>query len=205
MVTTLSSGASVSPSPAFDFFTQFVDPTSVNYSWNKGMADSKTAFLSGTTATYFGFASEFASIRAKNPNLNFDAAPLPQAKSGGVKAGYAKMYGLSIVRTTANPNGVYQVLSVLTQSSNLSSLANTMYLPPVRNDLIVQGSSDPYISIFDTAVLVGKAWLDVDPTVSNQIFGNVVESITSGKKSTSQAIDDGGLLYNQILRQATSQ
>ena len=203
--TTLRSGATISPKPAFDFFTQFVDPTNANYSWNRGMADSKTAFLSGNLATYFGFASELADIRAKNPNLNFDAAPLPQVRSGGIKANYARLFGFSIVRSTPNANGVYQVLSILTQSSYLSSLANTMYLPPVLTSLISQGSNDPYISVFDTAALVGKTWIDANPSQSSTVLGNMVESITTGQKSAFQAIEDGGLQYDQILHQAANQ
>ena len=209
IVTTLKSGADISPKPAFDFFTQFVNPTSENYSWNRGMAYSKTAFLAGNLATYFGLASELSEIRAKNPNLNFDAAPLPQARpavgASIVKSNYARMFGLSIVRTSANPTGVYQVLSVLTQPSYVEALANSMYLPSVLNSVISQGSTDPYISVFNAAALVAKTWLDADPIKSNQILGGVVESITTGQKSSFQAIEDGGSLYGQILRQFASQ
>jgi len=209
IITTLKSGADISPKPAFDFFTQFVNPTSENYSWNKGMADSKTAFLAGNLATYFGLASELSEIRAKNPNLNFDAAPLPQARpatgSSITKSNYARMFGLSIVRTTANPTGVYQVLSILTQPSYLDALAKSMYLPSVLNSVISQGSTDPYISVFNMAALVSKTWLDADPIQSNQVLGNVVESITTGKKSSFQAIEDGGAIYGKILRQFAAQ
>jgi len=203
--TTLRAAATISPKPAFDFFTQFVDPTNANYSWNRGMSDSKTEFLSGNLATYFGFASELSDIRTKNPNLNFDAAPLPQVRTGGIKANYGRMFGFSIVRSTPNANGVYQVLSILTQPNYLGTLANTMYLPPVLTGLIAQGSNDPYLSVFDNAALVSKAWIDADPNKSAIILGNMVESITTGQKSSFQAIEDGGLQYNQILNQAVSQ
>ncbi len=202
---TIKVSAAVDPSPAFKFFAQFVDPTNQDYSWNRSMPDSKTAFLSGTLATYFGFASELNDIRAKNPNLNFDVAPLPQLRTGGVKASYGRMYGLSIVRSTPNANGVYQVMSILTAPANLSSLSQTMYLPPVRTDLIAAGSNDPYISIFDQAALISKTWLDADPAKSGQIFGNVVQSITSGQESVFQALNDAGAQYDVLLRQATGQ
>jgi ABC-type glycerol-3-phosphate transport system substrate-binding protein len=109
------------------------------YSWNRSLPLSQNAFLAGDLAIYLGFASELPVLKAKNPNLNFDAAPIPQVRSGGVKATYSRMYGLSIVRSTSNPNGVYQVLSILTDPTYLAKLATTMYLPPVRTDLIVQG------------------------------------------------------------------
>jgi ABC-type glycerol-3-phosphate transport system substrate-binding protein len=202
---TIKISAAVDPTPALKFFAQFVDPTNTAYSWNRSMQDSKTAFLSGTLATYFGFASELSDIQTKNPNLNFDVAPMPQLRTGGVKADYGRMYGLSIVRSTSNANGVYQILSILTQSSYLSTLSQTMYLPPVRTDLIAAGSNDPYISIFDQAALIAKTWVDADPVKSGQILGNVIESITSGQESIFQAINDVGNQYDALLRQATSQ
>lgn len=203
--TTVRISAKVSPKLALDFFSQFVDPTNANYSWNRGMKDSRTAFLAGNLATYFGFASELKSLRDKNENLNFDAAPLPQIRKGGIKAAFGRMYGLSIVRSTSNANGVYQTLSILTQPTYLTNLAKTMYLPPVRTDLIAVGSSDPYLSVFGEAALVSKAWLDPDPVQSAQLFGNMVESITTGTRSSYQAIEDMGLQYDALIRQATTQ
>jgi multiple sugar transport system substrate-binding protein len=200
---TIGINTSNSITTALQFFTKFVDPTNADYSWNRGMQDSKTAFLSGTLATYFGFASELSDIQTKNPNLNFDVAPLPQVRTGGVKATYGRLYGFSMVRASSNINAAYQVISILTQPANLSALSQTMYLPPVRTDLIAQGSTDQYISIFDQAALVAKTWLDADPVQSGQIFGNLVDSITSGRENTLQAIQDAGNQYNALLRQAT--
>ncbi len=203
--TTIRTSAAVDPSPAIQFFSQFVDPTSPAYSWNRGMQDSKTSFLSGMLATYFGFASEISDIRTKNPNINFDAAPLPQLRSGGIKAEYGRMYGLSIVRSTPNANGVYQILSILSQPAFLSSLSQSLYLPPVRNDLIAAGSKDPYISIFDQAALVSRTWLDADPSKSAQVMGNMIQSITSGQESIFQAVTDASAQYDVLLQQATIQ
>jgi ABC-type glycerol-3-phosphate transport system substrate-binding protein len=206
LVSTLrSTSASSQPKLAFDYFAQSVDPTNTNYSWNRGMPDSRTAFLFGRLATYFGFASEISDIRSKNPNLNFDIAPLPQARTGGIKASYARMYGLSIVRSSSNINGTYQVLAALTSPTNLAYLSQQMYLPPVLISLISAGSSDPYMTIFNAAALIGKTWLDVDPGTSMVLFGDAVEAITSGQSSSFQAVENAGLRYDVLLRQATGQ
>jgi ABC-type glycerol-3-phosphate transport system substrate-binding protein len=199
---TLKPSLSVDPTPALNYFTQFVDPTNANYSWNRGMVPSKSAFLSGSLATYFGFASELNDIRAKNPNINFDVAPLPQIRSGGVKAAYARMNAFSIVRTSSNPNAVFQVITILTDPTNISQLNEMLYLPTVRRDVIAQGSNDPYITIFNQAALISKTWLDADPAKSRDIMGRMIEAITSGSKTTYQAIQDAGDEYDIILRQA---
>lgn len=188
------------PSKALQFYTQFADASQPLYSWNRGMPESKSYFLSGLLATYFGFASEISDIRAKNPNLNFDASAIPQIRSGGKKATFGRMYGLSIVRSSKNLNATYQVLSIITSASSLKLLSNTLYLPSVRRDVISAGSDDPYLSIFNEQALIAKSWLDVDPSSSFNIFRNMVESVTSGSKNIDEALDDAGEQYNNILR-----
>jgi ABC-type glycerol-3-phosphate transport system substrate-binding protein len=199
---TLKSLNAINPAPAVDYFSQFVDPSNINYSWNRGLPNDKTAFLSSMLATYFGFASEIADIRNKNPNLNFDIAPLPQIRQGGLKASYGRMYGFSLVRASQNANASYQIISILTTPDHLKQLSQTMYLPTVRNDLIAQGSTDPYITIFNQAALTSRTWLDASPAQSRQIFGDLVQSITSGQKSVNNAIQDAGDRYDVYLRQA---
>jgi len=201
-ISTIKVSANPNPQVALDFFTKFVDPNNPDYSWNRGMPEAKSAFLSGSLATYIGFASEIADIRAKNQNLNFDVASLPQVRSGGVKSAYARMNGFSIVRSSSVPNAVYQVISVLTNPNNLANLSKTMYLPTVRRDIIAAGSTDPYITIFNEAALISSTWLDADPTASTALFGRMIQSVTSGAKLPTQAIQDAGEEYDAILKEA---
>ena len=203
--TTISAAAGTVPSSVIRFYTQFVDPSSPNYSWNRGMPNDKTAFLSGITATYFGYASEIKDIRTKNPNLDFDVAAMPQVRTGGVKAAYGKMYGFSILKSSANINGAYQVISTLVQPTNIVNLANTMYLPSVRRDVIAAGSSDPYITVFNSIALITNSWLDADPVKSRQLLANMIEAVTSGKSTITEAIQDIESQYDLLLRNTTTQ
>ncbi|MDE1975079.1 MAG: extracellular solute-binding protein [Patescibacteria group bacterium] len=191
-----------SPVPALQFFTKFINPADPDYSWNKSWPDSKTAFLAGNLATYFGFASEISDIRAKNPNLDFDVTTLPQLKSGGVAATYGRMYGFSLVKASSNTNTAYQVAATLASPQYLSDLEKTMYLPSVLRSSIAAGSSDPYISIFDKAALVASAWLDAGPSQSTQIFGSMIQAVTSGQKTPYQAARDASSQYDVILQAA---
>ena len=202
----ISSGLSTSfradPSSALNYFSQFANPTSPAYSWNRGMTNDKTAFLLGNLATYFGFASEISDIRSKNSNLNFDVAPVPQLKSGGVKASYGKIYGFSLVRSSANTNAAFSLISTLTSAQYMSRLSNATYLPSVRLDVISLGSSDPYMTIFNQAVLIGKTWLDVDPSISKSIMDNMVQSLINGQSTASETINSAGNQYNAYIRNA---
>jgi len=189
-----------STTQVLNFFDEFADPTSPDYSWNRGLPSADADFLSGNLAVYFGFASEINSLRNKNPNINFDAAPLPQVRNSSTKAVYGTIYGLSIVRSSTNPTNAYNIIQILTDPSNLSTLVGLTYLPPARRDMIAAGTTDPYLSIFYNAALLTKSWGDMDPTQSYSILQAMVESVTSGSKSVHQAIQDANNQYNLSLQ-----
>ena len=204
VVTTVSTGNNaIDPAAVLKFFSQFADPTNSNYCWNQGMLNDKAEFLSGELATYFGFASELQDLRTKNPNINFDVAPVPQIKTGGVKATYGQLYGFSILRSSSNANAAYQVLSMILGPQSISNLAQTMYLPSVRIDAMNNIASDPYLTIFNQAALISKTWMDVDPVQSNQILGNMVNYYTSGQKTATDAIQFTEGQYNLLLNGAS--
>lgn len=202
---TLKTSANPNPSKAVQFYTQFADASGPLYSWNRGMPNSKSYFLSGLLGTYFGFASEISDLRNKNPNLNFDVAMIPQVRTGGKKSTYGRMYGFSIVRSSQNTNAVYQIISILTSSAYMPEISKALYLPSVRRDVISSGSTDPYISIFNEEALVSHSWLDADPARSNEIFKDMVESITSGGKTLTEAVNDAGDQYDAVLKSVNAE
>ena len=201
----LSPASEKTPIPAVTYFTQAVDPSNANYSWNHSWTDSKTAFVSGKLATYFGFASELFNLRAKNPNLNFDVAAFPQLKNGGVPAVYGKLYAFSIVKQSQKAQPAFQIITTITQPTYLMNLSNDLYLPSVDRAIIAMGSSDPYITLFNSAALIARTWLDADPNTSRQIFGNMIQAITSGQKQVYQAVVDASEQYQAVINQAANQ
>jgi ABC-type glycerol-3-phosphate transport system substrate-binding protein len=179
-----------SSAAALAFFTRFTDPTDPAYSWNRSLPDSESFFLSGNLATYFGFASEISDIRSKNPNLNFDVAPVPQPDQGAVRTTYGRMYGFSLVKNSPNASAAYTILSNLTTPTALAQWSALTYLPPVRRDMISAGTTDPYLAIFYDAALISKDWLDPDPTGTSGIFQTMVDSVTSGSATLNDSIQN---------------
>lgn len=200
--TTIKLGYPADPQNVVTFFTKFVNPNNPDYSWNRSLPTAKSAFLAGSLATYFGFASELLDIKEKNPNLNYDVALMPQIKNG-VRATYGRMYGFSIVRSSPNINAAYQVISQLTSSQYIPYISSKLYLPSVRRNVIDQGSTDPNITIFNQSALISRTWIDVDPNRSAQIMSDMIESYTSGQKTLTEAIQDAGDQYDLVLKQAT--
>ena len=173
---------------AVNFYTEFSNPAKPFYSWNRSMPQSSAYFLSGDQALYFGFSSEIFDIQKKNPNLNFDVAPIPTSREGGTNVGFAKFYGLAISRGSKNSGAAFAVSSILSSAEGIKAVSDTLNLPPVRRDLLAVKQTDAFKTVFYDSAIRSKAWLDPDPVSTNDIFARMIESITSGRERTSAAV-----------------
>ena len=194
----------VSPAESsVDFYTQFADPTSPTYSWNRSLDDSQTVFLSGNLGVYFGFASELADIREKNPNLNFDVTAMPQARQATTDTVFGKIYALSIVKQSKNVNAAFQVIAALTTADSITKLDAVTDLPPVRRDLLTTVPTDPYQAIFYQSALIAKGWLDPSAQGTDSAFEDMIESITGGQAQTDEALSTANDKINALIANPT--
>lgn len=173
---------------ALNFYTEFSNPAKPSYSWNRSLTSSINYFLAGDLAIYFGLASEIGNIQSKNPNLNFDVAPIPLSRESADDYVFGKFYGLAITKTSKNPNAAFAVISVLTSKEGSASFSEALNIPPVRRDLLNQRPTGAYLSVFYDSAIRARGWLDPDTKETDTIFRNMVESITSGRSRVSEAV-----------------
>ncbi len=171
---------------ALIFYTDFADPVKTVYSWNRSQPDSRSAFLAGKLAMYLGYASELQAIRAANPNLNFDIAPIPNVRGSGTQT-ISRVIALSIPRGSRNPEGALTVAQAFTSQNSQGAIFSTLYLPSVRRDSIAVHPEDPYGAVLARAALSSFSFLDPDPEESDQILQRMIESISSGRLQTFEA------------------
>lgn len=182
-----------------NFYTSFANPSKPLYTWNRSLPNSENAFLNGSLAFYFGYASEIQRIQDKNPNLNFDVAQIPQ-EEGGVPNVYGKMTAFAIVKNSRNFNGALGVISKLTEKSSIELWRDIYNLPPVRRDLLAEPAKDPYMTVFYRAAIQSKSWHDPSPAESDIVFRDMIESITSGRDKLSNAVGDAKLKLDRLLK-----
>ncbi len=173
---------------AVNFYTEFGNPAKPSYSWNRSLPNSTNYFLSGDLALYFGFASEISSLQLKNPNLNFDIAMVPVSREGGTNVSFANFNAFAITKSSKNQNGAFAVATILTGTDSASTFNKILRLSPVRRDLLGQKPTNAYESVFYDSAIRAKGWLDPSPTETDAIFKNMIESITSGRARTGEAI-----------------
>lgn len=185
-----SFGKPVAPAiSAINFYTEFSNPLKSDYSWNRSLPESQLMFTSGDLVFYFGFASEFQTLKQKNPNLNFDVTALPQARTTDSRVTFGRMKALAITKNSKNPAAAFTVIAGLSSADGISAFAKIANLPPVRRDLLAKGTTDPNLALFYRSALWSKAWLDPARVGTTNIFRNMIESVTGGRARPSEAVD----------------
>src|SRR3989338_3133706 len=174
---------------ALDFYTQFSNPTKVYYSWNRSLLDAQTHFTSGDSAYYLGFASEFRALKNKNPTLNFSVSAVPQSRVSDRTITFGRLRGIAISRGSTNPGAALSVAIKLISKEAALTLSEILSLPPTRRDLLVNKPTSATLSVLYDAALQSKGWLDPDTKATKVIFSEAIESVTSGRARTLEAID----------------
>ncbi len=180
-------------SPAQDalrFYTGFADPTKVIYTWSKAQPEARDAFIAEELAMYIGYASELPLILAKNPNLNFDVATLPQ-QPGNItnrQSTLARIYTLAIPKVAENTQGAGILVGVLTSKYAAELFEKHIGLPSPRRDLLAKEPKDALKTTFRNSAIIARSWLDPNPQETYKIIRKMVEDVVSGVARMSQAI-----------------
>ena len=186
---------------ALRFYTEFSNPAKSVYSWNRSLPESQKAFIAGDVAVYFGFASDHALLRERNPNLSIEVAVLPQVRDSRTVSTFGRMQAAAISRTAQNPEGALLVAQKLSEPAIAAGIANAFGLPPVRRDLLRDVPEDAAQSVFAQSALVARGWLDPNPTRSDEVFKAMIESVVSGRLPLGDAIGNGANSLEALLRQ----
>jgi ABC-type glycerol-3-phosphate transport system substrate-binding protein len=203
---TTPQGASENPAAsALQFYTEFANPTKTIYSWNRALPESQNKFVTGDLAVYFGRASDYAVIAERNPNLRFSVALLPQIKGNSTQMTFGQLTGLSISRVSPNPNGALAVAQKLTSQAAISTLAGLAPLPPVRRDVEVDTSTNAAAAVFIQSALIARGWLDPDAAATDKAFGDMIQSVVSGKEVPSTAVFNTSQILGTLLHTNTIQ
>lgn len=181
------------------FFIEFSNPKKTSYSWNRSLKNSNEAFSAGSLAMYFGFAGEIGAIKQKNPHLDFDIADVPQIKGGKIKAVFGNVYSLAISKGSPNKTKVFPLVSRLIGKDYNKNLAETLFLAPVRRDVLSEGNADSILSSFYKSGIMARTWLEPNPLKVSEIFEKMIESAETGKLKLSDAASNAakelGALY----------
>ncbi|MDB5266492.1 MAG: hypothetical protein JWN89_307 [Parcubacteria group bacterium] len=185
---------------ALDFYTQFSNPAKPYYSWNRSLLPANTAFTSGKTALYLGYASELTLLKAKNPTLSLGVSLVPQSRVSGKSLTYGRLETLSVVKNTPNAAAALEAALLLVSQNSARALTQINFLPPARRDLLSERQADPNQATFYTAALQSKGWIDPDDIKTEKLFTDMIESVTSGRARTDEAISSTSFALDSLAK-----
>lgn len=198
----LKEPSDVSSKPAaqsLNFLIEFSNPVNDVYSWNRSKPNSQSAFVAGDLALYFGLGSELRNIEQKNPNLNFDVASIPQVAELNNRITYADAYAIAIPQTSPNAQAALNLAASLANGSNTLAIVGTSGFAPMRRDLVSAGAGNTFNSVIYNAALNSRSWADPDSTSTDELFGRMIDNVTSGLSSSEDAVSAANTEMLQLL------
>ena len=182
-------------STALSWFTSYGTPTDPNYSWNPSLPKDRDYFTAGNLAFYLGYPTELATIRQKNPNLNFAITMMPQESDTGNKVNYGRLYSIGISKLSKNLAGAVGVVNMMTDKANVLGLLSGSYYAPARRDLLNDRPTDNAEgALIYNAAIISKTFLDPDVSETDRLVVNTVNQLNAGTKdiqSATEAIASG--------------
>jgi ABC-type glycerol-3-phosphate transport system substrate-binding protein len=187
---------------ALRFYTEFADPSKKRYSWNKSLPNSRDMFAQGDSAMYIGSASEIETLQEKNPNLNFDVAPLPKIRPNEnvqiVTTG--TIYVLAIPRAAKNPEGANTIAKIISSGAASELLESLLLIPSPQRVLLSPLPNDAIRSSFRAAAVQMRVWPDPDPDASRDILYNMISRVVTGVDRLSESVQRADAEMKILLR-----
>ncbi len=179
-------------SDAMSFYVNFNNVSNTLYSWNKSLMEDQELFLSEKLAMYFGFGSEAKLLETKNPNLNFDIAPVPQGGTVtlSAKRTYGRFYAFMIPKSALNKAGAYTVMQEIGNQSNTQKIADDYGLAPATRASLAVGSNDIYGREIYASVAQSRGWLNPNLNKTEGIFRVLLEDISANRSDIDMATSD---------------
>ncbi len=183
---------------AATFYTNFSNVSNTLYSWNRALTLDKDRFLSEDLALYFGYLSEGRDIAAKNPNLNFDVAEVPQGASATVKRTYGQYYAFVIPKTAPNKAGALTAMQTLGGETNAKQIADGYNFAPAHRSTLAVGSNDVYGRVGYASAVYARGWLNPDLDRLSPVLTTMLEDINANRSDIGSATSDAVNRIQQI-------
>lgn len=186
---------------AFNFYLQFANQTSPNYTWNDAMGNGFDSFASGKTAIVFAYASDLAAIRAKAPYLNIGIAPMPQPTGASVAVSYPKYYGFVAAKAGQWADAWNFILYLTALSGDGKTYQATAAAPSALRTDIAGDLADPSLAVFASQALTARSWHEADAAQTDSILNQAIVSVLTSAANSTQALTQAQTAVTALMNQ----
>lgn len=184
---------------ALTFYTDFASPTSENaYTWSDALPEALTAFTSGRSAMFLGYAYHLPLIRARAPRMNLTWRSVPQIARDTARVDYANFWVTTVSKQTKAPNEAWGfILFATTRTFETATMnpplvyAKTARRPVALRSLIdIQRADDAEMRVFTDATLTAKNWYrGKEPKQMEEAMRTMIRSVVDGTRSAQEAVN----------------
>lgn len=186
---------------ALAFYTSFANPVSDNYNWNSRSDYSIDAFAGGKAAFLYSYSYTRASIIQKNPNLNFDVAPVPQPNLQDPSVNFANYWGEVVSKQSKYKAVAWDFLKFISSKEALDIYYAQDKKPSSRKDLIDLQIQDPEIGVFAHANLTAKSFYKPDQRRLDSIVGQMIDNVILKGFTADQALGQAVQQASTLVRE----
>ncbi len=185
---------------ALSFYTAFANSTKKIYTWNAFFESSLGAFAKGDTAMAIGYATDVPLIALENPQLNFDVAPLPQARDAKTPVTLGRLRLAAVPRTSIQEEQAWRFLLWLQSKDIQKTYADAVGLPSARRDLVNSKPPRDYLAPFYAQVLTAKTLPVVLGAPLQSALDAMIQAVANGRLSVEQAVNRAQAEIAALLR-----
>lgn len=184
---------------AIQFYTDFGNPNTAPggaYTWDPRLAEPRELFAEGKLGMMVDLYSFASELRAKNPHLAFDIAPVPQAR-GGKRVNYAKVMAVTVPKTAKSPPASWFFAKWLTSMEQVEIIMRSHNITPTGRDLLESGKIGVFLK---SASITARRPRETYPAENSRILKDLIESVANGKMTASAAMAEASKAYNLFVK-----
>ena len=106
---------------------------------------------------------------------------------------------MAVVRDRPKIVVAWSAAQALASAGVVGKLSQLTGLPPARSDLLSRGATDPTMSVFYQAAIIGRNWFDFDSARTKTIFEQMVNSVLTGRSSSVQAASEANKALEDLV------
>ncbi|MFH1354438.1 MAG: extracellular solute-binding protein [bacterium] len=186
------------------FYTDFANKSKKVYTWDLQQDYSIDAFAEGATAMMLNYSYHIPTIRAKNPRLRFDIAPLPQISDGKV-INFASYWPYAVSNQSPAPTAAWRFVRYLTNAESAQALNEASSTPPARRDAVVNLIRDPTLGVFAEQSLTAVTWPRIDIVAIDTIFNTMIDDVVTGAATPIESLRRAEGQLNQLQPEPESE
>lgn len=185
---------------ALRFYTDFANPNTEVYTWNKDMANSLESFILGKTAFFFGYAYQLPLVKARAPKLNLEIVKVPQIV-GNPETNFANYWVETVSKKSKYQDASWDFIQFITVDERVQKYLDVAKKPSALRSLLPKQFDDLELGAFASEVLTAKTWYQgVDIKTAEAALAEMIESVASGGQKAEDAIDFAVQKINQTLQ-----